>query len=161
MPCRRTSSAICAVTIITTTTFAHADPSAEELAKISQNPVGNVISVPIAYNGNFNYGSEQGTQSVLKIQPIIPFEINGEWNIITRWTFPLIRQPSQVAGDDTISGLSDTQLTAFLSPAIRGEWIWGAGPIVQAPTHTDPQLGNDHWGLGPSIVLVHLAKGDP
>ena len=31
---------------------AHAELTAEELAKISQNPVGNMVSVPFQYNAN-------------------------------------------------------------------------------------------------------------
>lgn len=49
----------------------------------------------------------------------------------------------------------------FLSPANPGKWIWGAGPVVQMPTNTDRQLGNENWGLGPSVVVLHLEKGNP
>ena len=51
---------------------AMAEMSAEELAKLAQNAVGNVISVPFQNNTNLNYGSEQGTQNILNIQPVIP-----------------------------------------------------------------------------------------
>ena len=46
--------------------------SAEELAKLAQNPVGNLISVPFQNNTNFNYGPLDGTQNILNIQPVIP-----------------------------------------------------------------------------------------
>ena len=49
-----------------------AEMSAEELAKLAQNAVGNVISVPFQNNTNLNCGSEQGTQNILNIQPVIP-----------------------------------------------------------------------------------------
>jgi hypothetical protein len=39
--------------------------------------------------------------------------------------------------------------------------LGSAGPIIQMPTHTDSALGNDNLGLGPSGVLLHVAKGDP
>ena len=39
---------------------AHAEMSAEELAKISQNPVGNLVSVPFQNNTNFNTGPRDG-----------------------------------------------------------------------------------------------------
>jgi hypothetical protein len=51
---------------------AMAEMSAEELAKLARNAVGNVISVPFQNNTNLNYGSEQGTQNILNIQPVIP-----------------------------------------------------------------------------------------
>ncbi len=139
---------------------AAAEMSAEELAKLAQNPVGNLISVPFQYNANLNYGPNKDTQSILNIQPVIPISVNNDWNIITRTILPVLWQPS-LTGDSTTSGLSDLQFTAFLSPANPGEWIWGVGPIVQAPTHTNSKLGNDNWGLGPSFVVLHLDKGSP
>ena len=139
---------------------AAAEMSAEELAKLAQNPVGNMISVPFQYNANLNYGPNKDTQSILNIQPVIPISVNNDWNIITRTILPVLWQPS-LTGDSTTSGLGDLQFTAFLSPANPGEWIWGVGPIVQAPTHTNSKLGNDNWGLGPSFVVLHLDKGSP
>jgi len=140
---------------------AYAELSAEELAKIAQNPVGNLISVPFQNNANLNFGPEKGTQNVLNIQPVIPIDVNKDWNIITRTIIPVISLPALAAGDSRANGVGDIQFTAFLSPAEPGEWIWGTGAIVQAPTQSNGELGNDHWGLGPSVVVLHLAKGDP
>jgi hypothetical protein len=47
---------------------AHAEMSAEDLAKIAQNPVGNLISVPFQKNACFNFGPLDGTQNVLNFQ---------------------------------------------------------------------------------------------
>jgi hypothetical protein len=140
---------------------ARAEMSAEELAKIAQNPVGNLISVPFQNNTNFNYGPEKGTQNVLNIQPVIPVEVNADWNIITRTILPVVSLPSLAPGDSRTNGIGDLQFTAFLSPAKPGEWIWGIGAIAQAPTHSNSELGNDHWGLGPSFVVLHLDQGSP
>ena len=142
-------------------TSAAAEMSAEELAKLAQNPVGNLISVPFQYNANLNYGPDKNTQSILNIQPVVPISVSPEWNVITRTILPVIWQPSSGPGDSTTSGIGDLQLTAFLSPANPGEWIWGVGPIMQAPTHSNGKLGNDNWGLGPSFVVLHLDKGSP
>ena len=76
----------------------HAEMSAEELAKLAQNPVGNLISVPFQNNTNLNFGPEKGTQNILNIQPVIPVEINKDWNIITRTIVPVISMPSLGAG---------------------------------------------------------------
>ena len=46
---------------------ARAELSAEELAKLAQNPVANLISVPFQNNTNFNYGPLDGTQNILNI----------------------------------------------------------------------------------------------
>ncbi|EGV18659.1 neuromedin U precursor [Thiocapsa marina 5811] len=61
-----------------------AEMSATELAKLAQNPVGNLISVPFQNNTNLNYGPERGTQNILNIQPVIPISINKVSQIGTR-----------------------------------------------------------------------------
>jgi hypothetical protein len=140
---------------------ARAELSAEELAKIAQNPVGNMISVPFQNNSNLNFGPEKGTQNILNIQPVVPISVNSDWNIITRTILPVISMPALGPGIDSTSGIGDMVLTAFLSPANPGKWIWGAGPVVQIPTNSNSELGNKNWGLGPSFVVLHLDKGDP
>ena len=152
-------SALTAAVLVATPALA--EISAEELAKLAQNPVGNLVSVPFQNNTNLNFGPQKGTQNVLNIQPVIPISVNDEWNVITRTILPVISMPSLYPGDDRTNGLGDTVLTAFLSPAKPGHWIWGAGPVMQIPTNTDNQLGNKNWGLGPSVVVLHLEKGDP
>jgi hypothetical protein len=140
---------------------AQAQPSAEDLAKLAQNPVGNLISLPFQNNTNLNYGPQNGVQDILNIQPVIPISVNERWNVITRTIMPVIFNPSLGPAVGAVNGLGDTQFTAFLSPAVPGTWIWGLGPIVQIPTHTSPTLGNDNLGLGPSGVLLRIEKGDP
>ena len=143
------------------TSTAHAEMSAEELAKLAQNPIANLISVPFQNNTNFNYGPEDGTQNILNIQPVIPIKLNQDWNLITRTIFPLIWQPRLSPVQDSTFGLGDTQFSAFLSPSDAKGWIWGVGAIAQLPTHTDSALGNENWGLGPTAVALHLEHGDP
>jgi hypothetical protein len=139
---------------------ARAEMGAEELAKLAQNPVGNLISVPFQNNTNYNVGPLNGTQNILNIQPVIPVEINKDWNIVTRTIVPVISQPAMVQGDGRTNGIGDTVFTAFLSPAQPKGVIWGVGPVVQIPTDTQ-DLGNKNWGLGPSVVVLKLEPGNP
>lgn len=140
-----------------------AEMSAEELAKMAQNPVGNLVSVPFQNNTNFNTGPLSGTQNILNIQPVVPINVNKDWNLITRTIMPLIWQPATLPGQGDTFGLGDIQLSAFLSPAEPGPGglIWGAGAIVQMPTDTSDMLGNKNWGLGPTAVVLKLEKGSP
>jgi hypothetical protein len=140
---------------------AYAAMSAEELAKLAQNPVGNLISVPFQNNTNLNFGPEKGTQNILNIQPVIPISISDDWNIITRTIIPVISQPALSPGAERKDGVGDIQFTGFLSPANPGKWIWGAGVVVQLPTNSNAVLGNKNWGAGPSVVMLHLDKGSP
>jgi hypothetical protein len=141
---------------------ARAELSSEELAKLAQNPVGNLVSLPFQNNTNFNVGPLSGTQNILNIQPVVPIEVNADWNVITRTIVPLIWQPGSVAGEGTTFGAGDVQFSAFLSPSkpLPGGWIWGAGAIAQLPTDSN-DLGNKNWGLGPTAVVLHLEHGDP
>lgn len=135
--------------------------SAEDLAKLAQNPVANLISVPFQNNTNFNYGPERGAQDILNIQPVIPVPLSSKWNLITRTIVPVIFNPSLGPSTGGVGGIGDVQISGFLSPAVASNWIWGIGSIIQLPTHSATTLGNDNLGLGPTGVLLHLEKGSP
>jgi len=129
----------------------------EDLAE----PVGNLISVPFQNNTNLHFGSEKGTQNILNIQPVIPIEVDKDWNIITRTILPVISMPAMAPGDERTNGIGNLQLSAFLSPANPGHWIWGVGAIAQMPTNSNAELGNKNWGLGPTFVVLHLEPKNP
>ena len=157
----RMSAAMLAAAALLLAGPANAEMSAEELAKLAQNPVGNLISVPFQNNTNYNVGPLNGNQNILNIQPVIPIEISPEWNIITRTIVPVISQPKLSQDSERKNGIGDTVLSAFLSPAKPGHWIWGVGPVAQLPTNTSDELGNKHWGLGPTFVVLRLEHGNP
>jgi hypothetical protein len=144
---------------------AHAQPklSAEELARLAQNPIANLVSVPFQNNTNFNYGPRDGTQNILNIQPVIPVTIDKDWNLITRTILPIVTQPGFTEGQSSTTGLGDLQFSGFLSPSRPGPGglIWGVGAIMQAPTNSNDRLGNDRWGLGPTAVALRIEKGSP
>ena len=63
------------------------------------------------------FGEDNEVQNVLNIQPVVPFHLNSEWNLITRTIAPIIYQPQLTMIDDDETGLGDISLSAFLSPA--------------------------------------------
>ena len=126
------------------------------LAKASQNPVASLISVPFENNYNGEYGPDNSNQNVLNIKPVIPVALGENWNLINRTIVPVVSQPGIPGGPNRQNGLGDTTYQAFLSPSQPGEWIWGAGPSIQIPTHTDEVLGNEHWAAGPAVVLLTM-----
>jgi len=128
----------------------------EELAKSTQNPVADLISLPFQNNINFDVGPREKTQNICNIQPVWPVHLNEDWNLITRTIAPVISQPAMTPGDDREFGLGDTTFTAFLSPSKPGKWIWGVGPVALLPTATDDALGSDEWGMGPSAVALTM-----
>jgi len=137
---------------------AHAEGGAADLAKAAQNPIAAMISVPFQNNLNFNVGPEDKTQNILNIQPVIPVDLNAEWNLVTRTIVPVISQPALSTAQDRTNGLGDIQFSAFFSPkaATASGWIWGAGVIAQLDTATDDVLGAGKWGLGPTAVALKM-----
>ena len=70
----------------------------QNLAKKSQNPIGNMISLPFQNNTDFNYGPDDETLNTLNIQPVWPFKISEDWNLITRTILPVVSQPGLTPG---------------------------------------------------------------
>jgi len=51
--------------------------TATDLAKKTQNPVSDLISVPFENNANFNAGPDNKVLNVLNIKPVVPMKLNG------------------------------------------------------------------------------------
>ncbi|MHC5002411.1 MAG: hypothetical protein ACYTJ0_04745, partial [Planctomycetota bacterium] len=129
----------------------------EALARAAQNPIADLISLPFQNNTNIDFGRLNYEQNVLNIQPVIPFHLNDDWNLITRTIAPVVYQPAIVPGDDHDFGLGDVQFTGFLVPTRRfAGWMIGAGPVVRLPTATDARLGARKWAIGPSAVALRF-----
>jgi opacity protein-like surface antigen len=130
------------------------DPSEDEdLAKKSQNPIADLVSVPFQSNTNFNAGPFNRTQEVLNIQPVVPLHISAEWNLIARTIVPVISQPNPILDSNT-NGIGDITEELFFSPVHSGALIWGAGPVFTVPSATDPILGTGRVLLGPTAVFL-------
>jgi hypothetical protein len=85
-----------------------------ELQKASQNPVADLISVPFQNNTTFETGPKGRTQNILNIQPVIPFNLNENWNLITRTIIPIINQPPLYDGMGRTCGLVNIKISNFL-----------------------------------------------
>jgi hypothetical protein len=135
------------------------ESDAAALAKAAQNPIADMISVPFQNNTNFDIGPLEKTQDILNIQPVLPFRLTEDWNLITRTIVPLISQPAFAANQEREFGLGDIQFSAFFSPKkVVNGWVWGVGAVAQLDTATDNRLGQGAWGFGPTAVALHLGK---
>jgi len=75
--------------------MAQQEPSTQELAKKTQNPVTDPDQCVAAKQFYFGAGYDRNKMLyVLNVQPVIPIHLNDEWNLITRWIVPIINQPS-------------------------------------------------------------------
>jgi hypothetical protein len=134
-----------------------------ELAKKTLNPVADLMSLPFQFNHDRKIGpAEDGKKTVLNIQPVIPFSLNGDWNLISRTIVPVIDQQDILPGGAADkSGVGDVLQSLFFSPKkpTASGWIWGAGPVFLLPTASDERLGGEKWGLGPTFVALKQDSG--
>lgn len=81
-------------------------PDATELAKKTQNPVGDLIAVPFQFN--FNTGGDLGDETLLNLnfQPLIPFKLTDNWSMIARTIVPSIASPAPTAFRTAESAIS-------------------------------------------------------
>lgn len=131
-----------------------------ELAKKLANPVANLISVPFQNNWDFGYGPKDARRYTLNVQPVIPFSIGDDLNLITRTILPVIDAEAPFTGAGDKTGIGDILQSFFLSPKAptnRG-WIWGAGPVFLYPSGTD-HLSAGRWAAGPTAVFLRQESG--
>jgi len=128
-----------------------------ELAQELSNPLADLMSIPIQMNYDGDIGPvDDGWKLQTNVQPVIPFDLTGEWNLISRTILPVVYQEDILPGAGSQFGLGDTSVSLFFSPKkpTSGSMIWGIGPVVLLPTATDSLLGAKQWGAGPTAVAL-------
>ena len=133
------------------------ESSGEDLAKKAQNPLADIISMPLQWNTDFGIGPHDREASVLNIQPIYPVDLGEGRTLINRMIAPLpkyVPDAAQSSGSET--GLGDIILMNWYTPAPKGKFMWGAGSVTVWPTASDDKLGDDKFSIGPSAVLVYM-----
>lgn len=136
-----------------------ATPAKEsDLAQELTNPLADLLTIPIQVNYDQNIGpADDGWKLQTNIQPVYPFELSANWNVISRTIVPVIWQDEIVPGAGSQFGLGDITVSLFASPKVpKGGVIWGVGPVLYLPSATDRLLGADKWGAGPSFVALTM-----
>ena len=135
----------------------YAQNSKEELAKKLANPIAALISVPFQLNFDHDIGpGDAGERYTLNIQPVVPIDLNPDWNVISRTILPVTMQDDILPGSGDQFGIGDIVQSAFFSPKAptASGWIWGAGPVFLLPTGSEKLLTADKWGIGPTGVAL-------
>jgi len=84
---------------------------------------------------------------------VVPFDLNAEWNVISRTIVPVVWQDNIFPGAGSQTGFGDIVQSVFFSPKAptAGGVIWGAGPtgvvIRQQGPWTVGALANHIWSF--------------
>ncbi len=136
------------------------DGTLNEEAQLAQdllNPIANIYTIPIQVLYDQNIGpADEGEKLTINIQPVLPFSLNEDWNLITRTILPVIFQDDVFPGAGSQSGIGDINMSLFLSPQAptkRGV-TWGVGGVFLLPTASEEALGTEKWSAGPTFVAL-------
>src|SRR5262245_60814406 len=128
-----------------------------DLAKQLANPIASLVSVPFQFNWEQNVGPTELTRFILNVQPVMPFTVNENVNLIVRLIAPLVSQPPLFDDGMATFGMGDITTSFFVSPSKSTKLIWGAGPVIVLPSTSEPTLGTGKWSAGPTIVALKQA----
>jgi len=127
-----------------------------DLAQLVQNPIAKVISVPFQNNLNFGVGPDRDPQDVLNIQPVLPVQINEDWNIISRTIIPVDYQPpSSPDGNGSVVLATSTSRFTFRrhGPAVHS---FGDRPRVHLSQRESRGAGSGKFSAGISAVALTI-----
>lgn len=132
---------------------------AADLAKKLSNPIADLVSVPLQFNWEQGVGPNNGTRFILNVQPVVPFTLSKNLNLIARVIVPLVSQPALTEGGAATFGVSDLLASFFLSPSNSGGLTWGVGPVFSLPSTAEPTLGTGKWSTGLTFVALKQTGG--
>ena len=131
-----------------------AEDDSAELAKKLSNPISDLVSVPFQFNWEQKVGTSELSRFILNVQPVIPFTLSKDWNLILRVIAPFVGQPPLVTGGGPAFGMGDLTPSFFFSPALKGGLTIGVGPVFGLPSTYDPRIGSGKWSAGPTAVAL-------
>ena len=135
--------------------------SAQEMADKLSNPVASMISVPFQNNSDWGIGPNNGSKNTLNFQPVIPFKLTPNLNLITRYILPIVSQHDVIGPNTNEVGLSDLSVSAWVTSSHpKNGFIWGAGPALLIPTATNEYLGTKKFGVGPTALILKQGHGN-
>ena len=131
------------------------DEESEALAKKLSNPISDLVSVPFQFNWERKVGPLELSQFILNVQPVIPFTLNPDWNLILRVIVPFVGQPPFFPGDLGEFGIGDMTTSFFFSPHSKGGFTVGFGPAFVTTESYEPTIGTGQYSVGPTAVALN------
>jgi hypothetical protein len=127
-----------------------------DLALQLQNPVADLLRVPLQADWDTGIGVEDASRLQISAQPVLPVSLDPDWNLISRTFLPFIDAEAPAPGAEDAAGLGDLVQSVFLSlkEPSSGGWITGFGPVLAFPTASEHELGTGKWSAGPTAVAL-------
>ena len=152
----RLLAAFAAIAVLQQSAVAQGAPGASDLAKATQNPVGDLAALPVEFK-SLAGGALTGGRSVLDVnfEPVIPLAISQNWNVIVRTILPYLSVPGPQF--TRFTGFGDIKEQLFFTPSHPGSLLWGVGPVFSLPTATSEAATTGSWAAGPSAVVLKFA----
>ncbi|MBS9718844.1 transporter [Pseudohalocynthiibacter aestuariivivens] len=132
--------------------MAQSDDAAALARKLS-NPIASLISLPFQLNYDSGYGAAgNGSRLLMNVQPVIPFKLNENWNVISRTIVPFDNRDFNNTGYSFAIG--DIVQSFFFSPSEPSSSgvTWGVGPVFVLPSGSN--FSGDTWGAGLTGVVL-------
>lgn len=140
-------------------------PSAEEMARLLQNPLASIAALMTDNTINFGQGTGDDTGYDFQLQPVYAVPTKLGFTFIPRAVIPIVGAPPgsdfpklgspRPPGGGTVWGLSDIITQFFFAPDTEGGLKWGGGPMVSWRTRTDRRVGGPGWGGGIVGIVVY------
>jgi hypothetical protein len=122
------------------------------LAKETQNPVADLVTVPFQFNFNTDGAYKDQTFFNLNFQPVVPIHLTPKLTYISRTIVPIVSIPT--GNGVSYSGIGDIVEQTFFTPAHAGKVIVGIGPSFSFPTATAYPAKTGTWAGGGSAVVL-------
>jgi hypothetical protein len=112
-------------------------PAAAEgasLAKKLANPVSDLVSVPFQFNWSEGVGPNDQTQFLLNVQPVMPFALSQDWNLILRAIVPSTScSPSSRPSGRFRPATSSAAVSVAAHPDTGPKWKIRAAIVILLP----------------------------
>ena len=129
----------------------------EHLAEEVRNPLADLTQVQFSNDFDFGAAGGNGFLYTFMLQPIVPFKITDDWNLITRSAFTVASIPDS-EGSGRTAATGDSNIQFYFSPNRPRPFIWGFGPVLGIPTASNSLLGSGKWTLGPGFGIVRQTE---
>jgi hypothetical protein len=162
--------------------------SPEQISTLIDNPVGEVVSIPLQFDRLSLAEQVTGrdlTVETTKLIPTFPVRVGDNWSLVNRVVIPKITLPIDssalamlgtrpdvglIEGDPTAAvfsgsteGVGDLAYVGLFTPresrqTPNGKIIWAVGPTAVLPTADEDILGQGQYQLGPAVAYGFLGN---